>query len=101
MGRKQDSGVVRRPVEYVLLAVALLLIIFLVWMIRELRRQEAREAVRVQPVSDSTDISSIVERSIDAEEHIDATYDAWEEKSSSAVDSAADDVGGVYDESSY
>lgn len=103
MGRSKNSGMVWRPIEYALLACLIFLIILLLWAIREIDRQDARvvtDSTQLAEVDDS-DISSIVEQGIRAETAVDAAYDVWEERSTSVVDSAADDIGGVYDESAY
>lgn len=102
MGRSKNSGMVWRPIEYVLVCVALVLAVSLVWIIREISRQDVQ--VAQEPTSNQendSDISNIVERGIAAEERIDTTYDTWEQSSNSVVDSAADDIGGIYNESAY
>lgn len=102
MGRGKNSGLVWRPVEYALLGVALLLVIALIWMLFILRNQDEQSEQATKPnIEDDTSISSVVERGIRAEEHVDDTYDIWEETSNAVVDSAADDIGGAINESAY
>lgn len=102
MGRKKDSGLVWRPIEYAMFAFALVLIIFLIWMLREIRQEEqANVDAPIVAQEDDSDISRIVEQGIVAEEHLDETYDTWEAQSNAVVDSAADDLGGAINESSY
>lgn len=103
MKRGKKAGIVWRPVEVVLLAVFVFLVVFLVWAVREIDRQESRSVNKIQIHSQEKDddISHIVERGIAAEEAIDRSYDSWEQSSSSSADSAADSIGGVFDETSY
>lgn len=102
MSRKQNSGIVWRPTEYVLLVVLALLVLILVWSVRETDRLEVgRSSTDVVQSENDSDISTLIENGLQAEQSVDNTYDAWEEQSASVVESAADDIGGVYDESSF
>ncbi len=102
MKRAANSGMVWQPVEYVLLGVVVLLIGFLVWTIREIDRLEVADTSKPSSSQEGDgDISQLVEQGIIAEEAIDATYDNWEAQSTGPLDSAADDIGGVYDETAF
>lgn len=101
LGRK--PGIVRRPIEYVLAAAALLLVAALLWSVWIIRRdnQDGRRAEDVQALSGTLfEVDRLTEDDYKAEEALDREYDQQEQNAASA-DSAADNIGGVYDETSY
>ncbi len=102
LGRK--PGIIRRPVEYVLVLIIISLIILLVWAnlkINSIEDSNQSPAVRISQPSNQLDIHFIAESSLSEESAADSAYDKWELESIGSIESAADAIGGVYDETTY
>lgn len=104
VGRK--PGVVRRPIEYMLIAAAVLLAAFLLWAVHSIRQQEVRddetEKTGTLTLQGSQfEIEQLTEDDIEAEQVLDSEYDKQDEALTGYSDGAADNFGRVYDESDY
>lgn len=104
VGRK--PGVVRRPIEYILITVAVLLAAFLLWAVYSIRQQEGDENGTAGSDSRTLrgsqfEIEELTEDDILAEQALDGEYDKADEMLTRHSDGAADNIGGVYDESDY
>ncbi len=101
MSRGKSTGISRRPIEYILIAVLAMLILFLVWSIREIDSKDVNTDSQAVQQQDDGDISQIVESGLSNESSIDESYDEWEQDNGSAADGLANNIEGAYDESSY
>ncbi len=99
--RGKKAGIVWRPVEYVLLIVIVLLVALLVWANREVQRETSRFVNTSNSTETADGISALAEQELQRELQLDAAYDSWERTHTAGVDSAADDIGGVFDETAY
>lgn len=103
LGRK--AGIERRPIEYMLIGLALLLTALLLWSLRVIRRDsrtdKAVDTEQSEVLKGTMDeIDQLTEADSEAEIATEKAHDDGEFESASA-DSAADNVGGVYDETNY
>lgn len=96
-----------RPLlEYLLIGVALGLFVFGFWaykQIDEAGKSADGSVSTIQPPPPGTteEVDWVTEGDIAAERALDETYDDDEAEAASTVESAADEVGGVYDESNF
>lgn len=102
IGRK--PGMVRRPIEYVLPAILVVLISALllsVWALNDNNNIEVGNEKGIEAISGSLDeIDELAEEDIENEISIDRRYDESEEAAAEA-DKAAAEIGGIYDEEDY
>lgn len=101
----KNNGIVRRPIEYLLVVLAMGLAIFLLWAIWVIREDNmlASKSGSSQPemlLGSVDEIDGLAESDTEGEKKLDEKYDQQELEAASA-DSAADNVGGVYDETAY
>lgn len=100
----RKPGVTRRPVEYVLPLVAAAMIIILLLLLRaydQANKTTNDNPKQPQPLVGSiVEVNRLTEEGLEAEEKIDIKYDELD-KGASTADSAVDDLGGVYDETTY
>lgn len=101
MKKAGKTGISWRPVEYILIASVVVLTLLLVWAVREIDSQEVSETTEQMATKENDDISQITQEALAAEQAVDEAYDEWERANGSVLDSAADNIGGVIDESSY
>lgn len=105
MTSKRRVGIVRRPAEYVLPIVIIVLIIVLVLSINAANKTvESDKTVQqqaAQEIEGTFDgISSLIEADIKSEESLNGRHDQAD-RDTAALDAAADNIGGVYDESEF
>ncbi len=106
LSRRSNNGVVRRPIEYVLIVAAAALVLFLIWSVMVIRsdNQQADTSGQLpaqRELQGSLDeVNRLAEEDSASELEIDKDYDQQELEAASA-DAAADNIGGVYDETSY
>lgn len=100
----RKPGVIRRPVEYVLPLVAVVLIVVLLFLLRaydQANRVDENVIEQAKPLVGSVvEVNRLTEEGLDAEEMVDIKYDE-QDRNAATADSAADDLGGVYDETDY
>lgn len=102
----KQPGIVRRPIEYLLMAVIVLLIVLLLWAVQSLEPEQpvadepdGRTAVEVR---DGTlrEVGRLTDEDVAAENALIREYDE-DEREAAYADAAADNLGGVYDETVY
>ncbi len=103
IGKK--PGIERRPLEYVLVGIGLILVAILLAINFAIGRYENQGTVINTEENESLqgtlfEVGDLADKDEGAERALDNKYDDQELGSASA-DSAADDIGGVYDETSY
>lgn len=98
---------VGRPLlEYVLIGVALCLFLFGFWAYKQIDQagkpdDSATNQVQLPPAGTTDEVDWVTEGEVTSERALDEEYDDDEASAGAAVDSAADDMGGIYDESAY
>lgn len=99
MARAKKS---RRMLEYVLYGVLALLVSASVWSLWQLNRYEKREtSITDSQVVENNDVGQIIESSIETEESIYQSSDEQYQQYLGSIEASANNVGGVYDETSY
>lgn len=103
MSKRKNNGIVRRPIEYVLLAIAGILIVCLLWSLSVIRSQENPRTVMQnnlvagqEPVGTLSEIETSLEKEFSDENIV---YSAIFGDAYRTFLAAADNLGGVYDES--
>lgn len=102
----KKPGVTRSPIEYVLWAVIVLLVMALLLIARRVRQSDAvadqvKAPARVEIRTGSTEeVGRLADEDLAAEELVINEQDRHEVHASSA-DGAADNIGSVYDETEY
>lgn len=105
MKRTRRAGITRRPVEYLLIFTAVLLVVILLWSLQVIRRDTNRlpagRPLTAEDLPRYDDIQFIAEKNFAAENMLDSQYETWLGSRSTAQDGAADNVSGIYDETTY
>lgn len=106
MNTFRKPGISRRPIEYLLMFTIVLLILILLWAVRSLQKQQPTSLDKTPDapveVRDGTlrEIGRLADEDTDNEEALIKGADEDERQAASA-DAAADNVGGIYDETTY
>lgn len=105
MAKAKSNGIIRRPLEYFLIVVLIVLVLFLLWAVSVVREDNqnnklATEQKETALVGSVREIDQLTENEIETEESIDAAVDRQEENAASA-DGAADNIGVAYDEDDF
>lgn len=105
MSLRKDNGISRRPLEYALIALAIALIAVLLFSLKALRDADVTTVNKTnKPTQTLTgtkdEIDRLAEDDAATEEALDKSYDDQEQAAATA-DAAADNIGGVFDETDY